>query len=108
MTIASRAVTALAIGALPVLLYAFSSGPDPRYTGAPGDLTCAVCHTGSRPPSGSVQLKSSAGTNYTPGQQQTLTITISDSDARVYGFEITARLDSDPSNAQAGGFTAGT
>jgi hypothetical protein len=55
----------------------------PRYTGAPGDSTCANagCHTGTalNGGGGNVQLTSSAGTSYTPGQQQTLTITITDS-----------------------------
>src|SRR5207237_363980 len=57
---------------------------------------------------GSVQLTSSAGTNYTPGQQQTLTITVTDSKARVYGFQASARPDSNSSNGQAGDFAAGT
>ncbi len=110
MKMTLRGVTALALGALPVVLYAFSSGPDRRYTGAPGDQTCVVCHAGTalNGGGGSVQLKSSAGTTYVPGQQQTLTITVSDSKARVYGFELSTRLDSDPSNGQAGDLTAGT
>jgi uncharacterized protein (TIGR03437 family) len=55
-----------------------------------------------------VKLTASSGSNYTPGQAQTLTIAITDSKARVYGFQMTARLDSNPSNGQAGDFTAGT
>src|SRR5205823_5133041 len=51
---------------------------------------------------------SSAGASYTPGQQQTLTITITDSKSKVYGFQATARPDSDSSKGQAGDFTAGT
>src|SRR6185437_12090589 len=87
-------------------------GPDPRYTGAPGDTTCANagCHTGTalNGGGGGVQLISSAGANYTPGQQQTLTITITDSKAKVYGFQASARPDSDPNKGQAGDFIAGT
>ena len=79
--------------------------------GAPGDSTCAMagCHTGTalNGGGGSVQLTSSAGTSYTPGQQQTLTLVITDSRARVYGFQASARLDSNPTNGQAGDFSAG-
>ena len=52
-------------------------------------------------------LTSSNGTTYTPGQKQTLTIKITDPVARVYGFQISARLGSDHTK-QAGTFTPGT
>jgi uncharacterized protein (TIGR03437 family) len=108
---ATKITTALFCGLVPAFLYSYATGPDPRYTGAPGDSTCATggCHTGTalNGGGGSVQLSSSSGTNYTPGQQQTLTITITDSKAKVYGFQATARPDSDPSKSQAGDFTAG-
>lgn len=51
-------------------------------------------------------MTSSAGSTYAPGQVQALTITITDSRARVYGFQMSARPDSDNSNGQAGSFTA--
>jgi len=109
---ATKISVAVFCGLLPAFLYSYSTGPDPRYTGAPGDSTCATggCHTGTalNGGGGNVQLTSSAGLNYTPGQQQTLTITVTDSKARVYGFQATARPDSDASNSQAGDFTAGT
>jgi uncharacterized protein (TIGR03437 family) len=94
---------------LPVLLYCFPTGPDPRNTGAPGDQTCVVCHAGTalNGGGGGVMLISSAGTTYAPGQQQTLTITITDSRAKIYGFQITARPDSNPSGGQAGDFAPG-
>ncbi len=105
-----KIATTVICGLVPALLYSYSSGPDPRYTGAPGDSTCVECHTGTalNAGGGSVQLTSSAGANYTPGQQQTLTITITDSAARVYGFQATARPDSKSASGQAGDFTAGT
>src|SRR5205823_8026782 len=108
----TKITTALVCGLVPAFLYSYATGPDPRYTGAPGDSTCASagCHTGTalNGGGGSVQLTSSAGTNYTPGQQQTLTITVTDSKARVYGFQASARPDSNSSKGQAGDFTAGT
>src|SRR5579871_6662594 len=97
-----KIATTVICGLVPALLYSYSSGPDPRYTGAPGDSTCVECHTGTalNAGGGSVQLTSSAGANYTPGQQQTLTITITDSAARVYGFQATARPDSKSASGQ--------
>src|SRR5438105_1211407 len=108
----TKITTAVFLGLVPAFLYSYATGPDPRYTGAPGDSTCATggCHTGTalNGGGGNVQLISSAGSSYTPGQQQTLTITITDSKARVYGFEATARPDNNSSKGQAGDFTAGT
>ena len=92
----TKIATAVFCGLIPAFLYSYATGPDPRYTGAPGDSTCNDCHSGTalNGGGGSVQLTSSAGNNYTPGQQQTLTITIDDSKAKVYGFQASARLDS--------------
>src|SRR4051812_9866076 len=49
MTTRTRILTAAAGGLLPMFLYSYASGPDPRKTGAPGDQTCtqAGCHTGT-------------------------------------------------------------
>jgi len=53
-------------------------------------------------------LTTSNGTTYTPGgPAETITITITDSKAVVYGFQLSARLDSNPTNGQAGDFTTG-
>ena len=103
---------AVGLGVIPALMFAHKLGPDPRHTGAPGDTTCAIsqCHVGTplNGGGGNVVLTTSAGTSYTPGQQQTITITINDSKAKVYGFQLSARLDSSPVLGQAGDFTAGT
>src|SRR4051812_6206833 len=111
MTTRTRILVAAAGGLLPMFLYSYATGPDPRNTGAPGDQTCAQarCHTGTavNAGGGTAVLTSSAGTTYTPGQQQTLTLTITDSKARVYGFQASARIDSNATNGQAGNFTAG-
>ena len=93
---------------IPVVLYAYSSGPPPRKTGAPGDAgTCASCH--GKPDGGNFQVAFPDGLFYTPGVQQTFTITITEPDPVTdgYGFEMSARLESDLANAQAGDFTAG-
>lgn len=95
------------------LVYAHRDGPDPRHTGAPGDdpLACATsgCHTGTaiNAGGGSVKIDFPNGPAYTPGQQQTLTVTVSDPKGKFYGFQMTARLASEPVNGQAGDFTRG-
>jgi uncharacterized protein (TIGR03437 family) len=106
------------VAIVPAILWAYSSGPDPRYTAAPGDspLACASsgCHTSSatggpiNPAGGSVTATFSGGTTYTPGVDQTVTVTVSDPVNKLYGFQMTARLESNLSTAQAGDFTAGT
>ncbi|HEV8147078.1 MAG TPA: choice-of-anchor V domain-containing protein [Bryobacteraceae bacterium] len=105
---------------IPALVGAFSAGPDPRYTGAPGDspLACASagCHTGLKQggpinaAGGKVEAAFCGGTNYTPGVPQTVTVTVSDPVNTRYGFQMTARLASNLTNGQAGDFTpsAGT
>ena len=107
--LAAKIAVGLAI--IPIVIWARKLGPDPRYTGAPGDQTCNIpqCHVGTplNGGGGNVVLTTSSGTTYTPGQTETITITITDSKAKAYGFQLTARLDSNPANGQAGDFTAG-
>jgi uncharacterized protein (TIGR03437 family) len=94
-----------------LLLYAYSTGPDPRYTAAPGDdkLACTACHNTSPLNSGggNVKINFANGQTYTPGVAQTFSIVITDAVSRVYGFQMTARLESNLTNGQAGDFTAG-
>src|ERR1700704_4368046 len=98
---------------LTTLIYGHASGPDPRHTGAPGDdpLACAStgCHTGTaiNGGGGKVAVNFQNGLTYTPGVQQTFSLVVTDSKAKVYGFQMTARLESNLSNGQAGDFTAG-
>ena len=104
----------LGIASSAALIFGYASGPDPRYTGAPGDdpKACSTsgCHTGTtlNGGGGNVVVNFPNGLSYTPGVAQTLTIVVTDSVAKVYGFQMTARLDSNLSNGQAGDFTAGT
>jgi uncharacterized protein (TIGR03437 family) len=96
------------------MIFAYATGPDPRHTAAPGDdpQACATsgCHTGTalNGGGGNVVVNFSNGMTYTPGAQQTFNIAITDSRARVYGFQMTARLESNLSSGQAGDFTAGS
>jgi hypothetical protein len=102
---------------VPLALLAHEYGPDARYTAAPGDdpLACSTsgCHTGSgkggplNPSGGGVTATFSSGMTYTPGSPITITVTVTDPVNTHYGFQMTARLESNLSNGQAGDFTAG-
>jgi len=103
--------TSVALLALPFLVYAYVSGPDPRVTGAPGDSpqACATggCHTGTgvNAGPGRVEIEFPGGSTYVPGQKQRWTVRVTDTAQRVFGFQATARLESNPSAAQAGTFS---
>ena len=100
--------------AIPLTLFALSKGPDPRHTGAPGDkqLACATagCHTNSQSGGpinfhgGSVSATFSQGSVYTPGTPVNITVSVSDPTHRQYGFQMSARLESNLAQAQAGRF----
>lgn len=101
--------------ALPMLVWAYNSGPDPRSEGGPGGPAAACaqagCHTGTavNGGGGKVELQFPDGQTYTPGQKQRLKVVITDSAARAYGFQLSARLASSETNGQAGRFeTVGT
>jgi uncharacterized protein (TIGR03437 family) len=89
---------------LPVLLLAYSEGPDAGNAGVPGESDCTSCHgTGG---SGSVSVTFPKGLTYTPGVVQHLVVTISDPTQKRWGFQLTARKSAD-STVQAGTFTPG-
>lgn len=91
---------ALATGAAPLVLWAFSGGPDPGFSGVPGERgTCVACHVGVA--GSSLTIATSSGASYSPGTAMTVTVTITDQNTR-YGFQATARLASS-STTQAGG-----
>src|SRR5579871_6787984 len=121
MTKATKISVSVGLGLVPMLLLAYEYGPDVRSTAAPGDnaLACsqASCHTSQR--QGGPLLTSStggngvfatfsSGTTYTPGVPVTITVSVKDSTNTHFGFQMSARLDSDLKNGQAGDFTAGT
>lgn len=89
---------------LPVLLLAYSEGPEAGNAGVPGESDCRSCHgTGG---SGNVTVTFPKGLTYTPGVAQHLIVTITDPAQRRWGFQLSARKISD-STAQAGTFTPG-
>ena len=105
-------IFALLLAAIPITAQAYEYGPDPRYTGAPGDNKTACissgCHVGTvNSGTGSVKVILPNGTTYTPGQAMTVSVQVTDATKVKYGFELTARLASNTSEGQAGDFTTG-
>ena len=102
------AKSALILSVIPVLVWAYSTGPDPGKSGVPGESTCAEggCHvgTGLNAGPGSVSVAFPGGQTYAAGVKQHLVVTVADSNQRRWGFQLTARQASD-AKAQAGTFT---
>lgn len=81
---------------------AFAEGPNPGFTGAPGEQTCAVagCH-GGEPNTGPGQLQIIAPASYEPTKTYDITVmhVTSDTTRLRWGFELTAL---DGTNNRAG------
>lgn len=86
------------LGLLSATAFARSGGPDPGLTGAPGEGTCAACHGNGTVNSGGGNLKVELlnQSKYTPGAQHRLRITLADATAQRWGFQLSARLASAP------------
>jgi uncharacterized protein (TIGR03437 family) len=102
----------LIAGAFPLIIGAYSYGPDPGNTTAPGDnpASCATagCHTGTaKPAPGKVSILLPAGnsTTFTPGQTIQVQVAIADSTQHAYGFQAAARMGNG-NLTQAGDFGA--
>ena len=106
---ASYPVIALLGSILPIAAFGHSYGPPPRVSAAPGDnaRACTACHSSSALNSGpgSVKIVLQGGAFYIPGVKQRVTVQVADPDQKRWGFELAARLNSDPINGQAGEFT---
>ncbi|MGI9105177.1 MAG: PQQ-dependent sugar dehydrogenase [Pyrinomonadaceae bacterium] len=71
-----------------------SSGPDPGFTGAPGEFRCDECHVFDGAPTGGISIVTPQ--TYVPGQTYRITVneTNGDSLRRRWGFQLTALDDS--------------
>jgi uncharacterized protein (TIGR03437 family) len=101
-------VSTLVLTATLSSLSAHSYGPAPRVTAAPGDdqKACTLCHAGTlNSGTGSVQILLLSGPVYIPGIKQRVRVQVSDPNQQRWGFEMTARLNSDLESTQAGEFT---
>ena len=95
--------------AVPLIISAYEFGPPAGYTGAPGDnktgCIASGCHTGTaNTGGGSVKISLPSGaTSYTPGGPAIpISVLITDTSMKSYGFELTAR------SGAAGTTNAGT
>ncbi|MBL8211563.1 MAG: IPT/TIG domain-containing protein [Bryobacterales bacterium] len=94
-----KAIQKILLGALcasPILLFAFSDGPVTQRTGAPADggLDCSACHRGATVNDGRGALRILVQP-YVPGVRQTITVRLEHPEAQRWGFQLTARLESD-------------
>jgi len=113
----SRFTLGLILALAPATLEAHTALAIPRTTGAPGDkpATCASggCHVGTfhggpmDAKGEGLSVKFSTGTTYTPGVPLTITLNVSGAANAHFGFQMTARLESDLANSQAGSFRSG-
>lgn len=81
------------------IAHAYSSGPPAGFTVAPGEFTCAECHTAQVVGLGKFTI--TAPQTYVPGQTYQITVTHTNSDPtrKRWGFELTALADD---NSKAG------
>lgn len=103
----TRAIKLLAcVGFLAVvsLTYAFSSGPLPGLTGAPGEGNCTECHDsfGEETNRGNGFVSIEAPSRYEAGERLSISVSVGQPGQRRWGFEITA-LTTD-TNEPAGQF----
>jgi uncharacterized protein (TIGR03437 family) len=105
-TVSVRSLALFAIA--PVGLLAHSYGPPPRVTGGAGDnaRACTACHTTNplNSVNGSVKVLLQGGQFYVPGVKQRITVQVSEPNQQRWGFELSARLNSDLEKGQAGDF----
>ena len=102
LLLAGFAITLVTNSILNPTAGAFSAGPPPGYTRAPGEEpeACAECHLSPGDP-GSGQISITAPPLYVPGQTYQITVTHTNPDPtrRRWGFQLTAL---DPSDEKAG------
>lgn len=87
-----------AIAALPFSLLALPTGAPSGHAGVDGEQTCLACHRGIALNSGggNVSVTFPGSLTYRPGVRQRLRVTVNDTVAAEFGFQITARLTDDP------------
>src|SRR5215207_3266468 len=67
------------------------AGPTPGHTNAPLEANCTACHADFPVNSGTGSITiSGVPANYLPNQNHTITVTTSQADAVIYGFQLTA------------------
>lgn len=97
----SAVITVLLVVATSGILVSIPKQPPKAKTGAPGEGTCADCHTGAGLNLGPGYVKlsfSGAGNQYTANKNYTVTVTVVDTTEVRYGFQ-TVSLNANNENA---------
>ncbi len=98
----------LCFGVATAICSAHSYGPPPAVTAAPGDnaKACTLCHGSFALNSGSggVTVGLAGGSVYIPGVRQRVTVSVADPAQQRWGFQMSARLNSNQQTGQAGEF----
>jgi uncharacterized protein (TIGR03437 family) len=82
--------------------FAESAGAPVQLSGAPGEDTCAACHTGGLNNSrGNVKINFPEA-SWRAGQTYRMSVTITDPEARRWGYQLSSRLASDAARRQGG------
>ncbi len=98
-------IFALAIAPSAIFARTVAPGPPTARTGlaADGGLACSACHRtadGGTAPNTDARAKLTiTAANYTPGAKQKITVKVEHPEATRWGFQLTARLESDPTKA---------
>lgn len=92
-----RILFSLAAAALPAALLALPTGAPSGHAGVDGEETCLACHAGIALNSGggNVTVTFPGSFVYRPGVRQRLRVTVNDTVASAFGFQITARRADD-------------
>lgn len=81
-----------------VSVFAISSGAPEEHSGAPGEQNCTACHLGRvNSGTGKVTIEAVNAATYAIGQKMRIRVTIEDPNAMRWGFESTARAESNTS-----------
>src|SRR5262245_27281223 len=74
---------------------AISSGAPEGASGAPREITCTSCHGGTANSGpGRLRIDFAGSSTYTPGQKVRMRVVVEDPNAKRWGFELSARLES--------------
>lgn len=73
----------------------YSSGSPGGKTGSPGDggQTCTQCHSGTASPADGLISSDIPEAGFVPGETYEVTVSVSDNEAGLFGFELTAEDD---------------
>ena len=95
----------LLVLAIPIIVYAFSTGPISGVTGGFGEPTCSQsgCHVGTAVNGGPGSVAIPVPSSYTSGEIIPITVTVSDPDQQRWGFELSARIETGPQAGQRAG-----